>query len=166
MDRTDLKRRVWRFCILGGWLAGITVGALVSQYNLSDASWLPLIYSSRISVIGFLAMLIIPFLLSALFFRLSLPGLIVPLSFVKAFSYGWCSGCIMLYFHSAGWLVRFLLLFTDTFVAIFLIWFWFRNAYSRVERLKEDTLICLIFTLLIGCIDCCVISPFGISLIL
>ncbi len=165
MNRADVKGNVCRICIFGGWLAGLTTGALFAHLNSFDITWMHSVFSSRISVIGFLMMLIAPFLLSTLFFRLSLPALVVPLAFIKAFSYSWCSGCIMICFHSAGWLLRLLLLFTDTFVAVILIWYWYRNVNSRVERLKNDTLISLIFTLLIGCIDCCVISPFGISLL-
>lgn len=165
MNRTGVKENVCRIFIFGGWLAGLTVGALFAHSNSSEITWMPALYGSHISVIGFLAMLIAPLLLSALFFRLSLPWLVVPIAFFKAFSYSWCSSCIMIYFHSAGWLLRLLLLFSDTFVAVILIWYWYRNLSSREERLKNDTLTCLIFLLLIACFDCCVISPFGISLL-
>lgn len=149
------------------WLAGLVAGMFLAiQFTTIHNPWTQSLAYSRLSVIGFLASLSIPFLLSAILFRMSIFWLIIPLIFGKAFSYSFSVCVILITFADAGWLLCRLLVFSDSIVAVFLLWFWFRNLDMNNNCRQVDLLLCLVITLAIGCIDCCVISPFGISLLL
>ena len=149
------------------WLAGLSAGVLVTAQSSTIHNTLTQSLSySRLSVVGFLASLVAPFLLSAIFFRMSLFGLVIPLIFGKAFSYSRCVCLLMISFPGAGWLLCRLLVFSDFIVTVLLLWYWFRGLDQKNNRRQIDLLLCLVIALAIGCIDCCVISPLGISLLL
>ena len=149
------------------WLAGLVAGLFAATHSTTLHNTLTQSLSySRLSVVGFLVSLSFPFLLSAIFFRMSLFGLVIPLIFGKAFSYSWCVCAILILFGDAGWLLCRLLIFSDSIVTVLLLWYWFRGLDRENVRRQVDLLLCLVIALAIGCIDCCAISPFGISLLL
>ncbi len=161
------SRHCFVFCYSLVWLAGLIAGALAATHSSTiHNSWTQSLVESRLSVVGFLASLIFPFLLSAIFFRMSLFGLAIPLIFGKAFSYSWCVCVLRICFADAGWLLSNLLVFSDSIVTVLLLWYCFRRLSQNDNRRQVDLLLCVVITLVIGCIDCCVISPFGISLLL
>ena len=161
-----LRQRYYLYFSLA-WLAGLIAGALTATQSAAIHNSLTqsLCYS-RLSVVGFLASLSVPFLLSAIFFKMSLFGLVIPLILWKAFSYSWCVCAVLVSLADAGWLISRLLLFSDSVVTVLLLWFWFRGLDRESTGRQVDLLLCLVMTLSIGSIDCCVISPFGISLLL
>ena len=160
------RRRFYLYFSLA-WLVGLFAGAFfATQATTIHNSLTQSLSYSGLSVVGFLAGLSFPFLLSAIFFQMSLYGFLIPLIFGKAFSYSWCVCAILCSFFDAGWLVWHLLLFSDSIVTILLLWYWFRGLKEENNRRQVDLLLCLVFTLAIGCIDCCIVSPFGISLLL
>lgn len=149
------------------WLAGLAAGVLVAiQSSAIHNSLTQSLPYSRLSVVGFLVSLIAPFLLSAIFIKISLFGLIIPLIFGKAFSYSWCVCLLLISYPGSGWLLCRLLVFSDFIVTVLLLWYWFRGLDQKNNRRQNDLLLCLVIALAIGCIDCCVISPLGISLLL
>lgn len=167
--RLSVRRRIDPFYLYFSfaWLAGLVAGVLTAtQSTTIHNSLTQLLSYSRLSVIGFLASLSLPFLLSAIFFKMSLFCLVIPLIVWKAFSYGWCVCAILISFADAGWLLSRLFLFSDSIVTVLLLWFWVRCLDMKNNRRQVDLLLCLVITLAIGCIDCCVISPFGISILL
>ena len=148
------------------WVLGLISGA---AFSINSASCL---YSltrslrySDLSVVGFLAMLIFPYLLSTVIFKLSMWKGIIPLVFFKAFSFSCCAVAIIRAFGSSGWLLRLLLLFSGSISVVFLIWFWIRNCSKSRRNLHGDLLLCIVLTLVAGFIDYSLISPFGIYLL-
>ncbi len=161
-----LKRNIKLLCFSLIWLLGLSLGAYVaSQTTTIHNSWMQSLYYSRLSIIGFLAMLIFPFLLSAILFRMSFWKMVLLLFFVKAFAFSWLASSIILYFDGAGWLLRWLLLFSESIASVLLVWFWTRNRQGRSNRRQNDLLLCLVIALVIGCIDSSVVSPFGIAML-
>ena len=154
-------------CYSVAWLVGLVVGAFVATCaSATHKSWARLIADSRVSIWSLLASLSVPFLLSAILFEFSLFGLVVPLIFGKAFSFSWCVCALLVGFADAGWLLSRLLVFSDFVVSVLLIWFCFRGLDQNAHRRRTDLLLCIVLSFAVGCIDFCVISPFGISLLL
>lgn len=144
------------------WLLGLFAGLLVALRTVTiHNTWTQSLQYSDLSVVGFFAMLILPYLLSAILFRVSSWKFVLPLIFLKAFIYSWCATTIVRAFGYSGWLFRFLLLFSDSLTVVLLLWFWIRNCNYDVAGRQRDLLFCLVLTLIIGCIDCSMISPFG-----
>ena len=149
------------------WLAGLVAGVCAATHlSTIHNSLTQSLIESRLSVVGFLASLVLPFVLSAILFRVSLFGLVIPLVFGKAFSYSWCVCVLLICFADAGWLLSRLLVFSDSIVAVLLLWYWFRGLGQDNHHRQVDLLLCIVIALVVGCIDRCVISPFGISLLL
>ncbi len=154
------------FSISCSWLLGLIAGLLVALRTATTFnSWTLSLQYSDLSVIGFLATLIFPYLLSAILFRVSTWKAVLPLIFLKAFSYSWCAIAIVRVFVYSGWLLRLLLLFSDSLSVVLLLWFWIRNCNSDTAGRHRDLLLCLVLTLIIGCVDCSLISPFGVYLL-
>lgn len=143
------------------WVTGLFAGfyyALHASTFLS--SLMRSVAKSRLSIVGLLFTLSLPFFTSAFFLRLSKPMLILAVAFIKAFCFSCCSYSLTVAFGDAGWLVRSLLLFSSSCSTVILLWFWVRNLSCENEAIKADFLLCMIANVLIGCIDYIVVSPF------
>ncbi len=149
------------------WCAGLVLGALLA---LNARSFLvPMICGAAArtpSVIGLFAVTALPFLLSAYAVFISEPRLMLILSALKAMGFGFCACGVSLAFGSAGWLVRFLFLFSDFCGIPALYVFWLRYL-SGERRCTLPELGCWVgFSTAIGIIDLFFISPFLAKLIL
>ena len=160
----------WRkFCKLFlalSWHFGLLCGVLIT--DKCDPDLLSLMRSavlSRVSIVGLLAVTFLPFLLSAFAVIFSSPWLMIPISFLKAFSFGYCASAVSTSFGSAGWLVRWLLLFSACCSVPVLYWFWLRHISGSQKSLWMDLVLCAVIVLLIGCLDYRVISPFLVKLL-
>jgi hypothetical protein len=109
-------------CFLAlSWTFGLGFGGLVFRYVGSHlAPWMPLAASCQPSIPGLLFSTLIPFLLSAFAVYLSVPKLLFGICFCKAFLLGYVCCGVFAAFGSAGWLVRWLFLFTDLWGAALL----------------------------------------------
>lgn len=120
--------RKWADWILAfSWLSGLGAGALV--FRFADDISVSLMRSaaeSPVSIVGLLICTLLPFLFTAFAVYLSLPRLLIPISFCKAFAYAYVSCAVLTAFGTAGWLVRALLLFSDTCCAGLLYGCWMR----------------------------------------
>ena len=154
---------MWFSCF---WIIGLGVGSYsaicTSTIHNSLTQWL---CYSHLSVVGLIVCLTLPFLLSAILFRMSLPGAVIPVIFLKAFSFSYCASSLVYPLHYSGWLLRLLFLFSDSMVTVPFLLFVMRNISSDRRSRHISLLQCLIWILIIGCIDSCLISPFGISLL-
>lgn len=151
--RTVLISFVWIVGLLFGCHLGLqlTDSGILLMYN---AIRFPFSFASLYFI------LFLPFILSALFVRLSAPLLSLIVVFIKALSIGCCTCGIMLAYSSAGWLIRFLLLFSDTLIIILLIWFWIRNIAGDGKKLNADVFLSAVFLFIISCVDYFVVSVF------
>jgi len=120
--------------------------------------------SSRVSIVGLIASVYLPFLLSAFAVYTNKPRFIYFICFVKAALLAQGALAVALAFGSASWLARFLLQFTDLLLAPVLCWFVIR-LLSGVVALKRDFCFCSVIFLMTGSLDYCVVSPFLVMLI-
>lgn len=151
--RTALITSVWIIGLLLGCYLGFQSAEesalIIHNIILVPASFIRLFFA-----------LFLPFVLSAFFIRLSVPLLSLFIVFIKAISVGCCSCGMLVVFSSAGWLIRFLLLFSDSLVIVLLLWFWIRNIAGDRRKFYFDLLLCSVLVFFISCIDYFAVSPF------
>lgn len=159
-------RKGGRFILAFFWVTGLLCGIFAFRRVGSDL--VPLMRRAAyapVSIVGILCAATLPFLLSAFAVFLSRPVWILPICFGKAFCFSLISMGILQAYGSAGWLIRYLLLFGNCASAPILYWLWLQ--YFRKYRstpLWEGTL-AFSLALLLGSINYRVIAPLLASLI-
>ena len=166
LDLSKLWRKGCRFFLACFWLSGILCGVLA--FLSAGRTLVSLMRSTLlvpVSIVGMLCVTILPFLLSAFAVSLSKPVFLLPICFGKAFLFAFVSIGILQAFGSAGWMFRWILLFSDCVCVPLLYWFWLRHI-SGVRSLYggEAALMCAL-GLLIGSVNFSIISPFLAGLI-
>lgn len=147
------------------WSAGFCLGIYIaSQTNKFVSSMMRAAPFSSVSIVGLFVVSLLPLIVSAFAVYGSAPLAILPVAFLKAFGFAFCSEIILSAYGSAGWLVRFLLLFSDSCVCVILLWFWFRNINGATYSTKKELAVCTGMTLLLGSIDYFFICPFLLKL--
>ena len=111
--------RKWDKLLLAlSWVAGLRLGGFVFRYwGSALVSQMPLAARSQPSIFGLLTSSLLPFLFSAFAVYIGAPWLLYGICFLKACSFGYISCGVFASFGIAGWLVRWLFLFTDLFSA-------------------------------------------------
>ena len=144
-------RLLWQkranYFLLLFWIVGFAIGAMCIffAYDLY-AGAIQSVAVMDATVLGLFLLGAIPLMLSYFAIRLSIAPLILIPAFTKAFSFAFCSFGILWTYGSAGWLIRALLLLTDSTWVVILLFFWLRNATGEHETLKRD----LLFSVAIG----------------
>ncbi len=116
------------FFLALSWILGLGYGVFVFRNTGSDlVSLMPLAVMRQPSIFGLLLSSVLPFLFSAFAVYICVPGLLLVISFVKAFLLAYVSCGIFSAFGSCGWLIRWLLLFTDLIGTVFLYLYWLRH---------------------------------------
>lgn len=147
-------------------LLGLVFG--VAVFSAAGDSFLSLmrgILSGSVSIVGLLCVTFLPFLFSAFAVSISEPWLLLPVSFGKAFLFSLVSLGLLQGFGSAGWLVRWLLMFSDLVSLPLLYGFWQRHISGERRYCFAECFALLSFFFLIGSVDYCCISPFLADLI-
>lgn len=149
----------WLFGVLLGFCAALSAGyALLGLVRDATVESAPLF---RV-----IAVAVIPFLLTALASLLRQHWLIYVLCFFKAFAFGFCAVSISAAYGSAGWLVRFLLLFSDYLTIPVMYYFCVRQIKDSAFHADINFVSILIYTFAVGAIDYCFIIPFLRSVVL
>lgn len=148
------------------WILGLITGSFFSvSASNSFLSAMLSAASGRLSISGLLSAMLLPLLFSAFAVYISKEWLLIPIAFLKAFSFAYLGVGVMMAYGQAGWLIRCLLMFTDSLIMPLLWWFWL-NALTlpRGQMLGISALAggVLVF---IGSFDYFVISPFLANLI-
>ncbi len=144
------------------WLAGLLIGILLSsQMDRSIFTALRPILSERTSIIYHFAIVALPFLFAAYCIAIHKSKLLFFICFLKAVHFSFCGHLLYHAYGSAGWLVRFLLQFTEIFTMPILFAYCLRNISCGYDSAQRDLLICLILVAFMSCIDYFVISPLG-----
>ena len=143
------------------WILGFLIGNYFASQT-ADIHHLLLhnIAFCSVSFLGLYFALFFPFILSAFLIRSPVQSFTLLIVFAKALSIGFCACGIMIAFSSAGWLMRSLLLFSDSLIVILLLWFWIRNYTYEISKLNTDLSICAVLSFIISCIDYFAVSPF------
>lgn len=148
-------------------LSGFILGAYVA--TLAEPSSFSLMRSAAdgcVSIVSLLSALLLPFLFTAFAVYIAKPWLLIPIAFFKAFFFSYLGTEIIFLFGGSGWLLRLLLMFTDSLSMPVLCWFWVR-IYSGRKVLNVRCLTTAVVILFgIVCLDYRLISPFLVNLLL
>ena len=159
-------QRKLRLLFIVVFLLGIAVGASLSALVQNSLfTWICSASFGQASFLGLAVVLTGPLLVSFLAFYFTVPILILPIAFMKAVIFGFCGCCILFAYGDAGWLVRLLLLFSDSTMLTALCWYWLKHLDGTRFGLKQNTLLCLLSALIIGITDYMYISPFAAILL-
>ncbi len=145
------------------WLAGLLLGTMAIWLDPFFFSWMRPQLSDRVSIVSSIVAAVFPFLLAALAVHINCKVLLLILAFLKTFSFAFCGFLIFHAYGSAGWLLRFLLMFTDICILPIFCWYCIRSIEKN--RVKDFT-VCVFFALAVACFDCFVVSPFLAKLIM
>ncbi len=146
------------------WILGIFLGLYLSvSLTENSKSLVRTLLESRVSTVGLIANLFLPFIISAIVWKFKIPAIYLLLAFTKAICYGFCLCSIGYVFREAGWLLRWLFLFSDTCSSALLLWYWYRNITFNHSSAK-DLYICGILAVSIALIDICHVIPFSLRL--
>ena len=143
------------------WVFGLIFGSICAVAGRSVLT--PLIFSAASASAPLFQLLLITLLPVVFSFCAALWGeywLLQPIIFGKAFLFAYVASAITVTYGTAGWLVRFLLMFTDFCTLPLLLWYWIQLYTRRRSQLFASTALFLVFFLLIGVLDTHFISPF------
>lgn len=143
------------------WCAGICCGMILA--TRADDTYFSLMRRaamSPVSIVGLAASAYLPFLLSAFAVYFGKHTFLYGICFVKALMFAMAAVGAELAFGSAGWLVRFLLQFSDILLLWLLFWFCLRHIRRESAGLRHHFGICTAAVMAVGSIDFCIISPF------
>ena len=152
---------VHKLLLVSVWILGLFLGCyFASRIPADTVSLMRSVTDDRLSIVAIILVLILPLFMSAILLRITMPVLIFPLVLIKAFCFSFCSYGLVIAFADAGWLVRWLLVFSDSCIVVLLLWFWFRNIAGDRRTLKADLAVCSIASALIVFFDYLIVSPF------
>ena len=149
-----------KILLLAGWCLGLVLG--ICYVSQADGSFFVLMRraaESPVSIVGLLAVLVLPFLITAFAVLISRPQLLILLAFLKAFSFGACACCVDQAFLSAGWLLRIFLMFSDLLSLPVLLWLWLRCISGERRRTVRDLVFSGVLLAAVGTVDYCLVSP-------
>lgn len=160
-DFTDFWRRCSRLCLALIWIFGLIAGCILFfSAEPEFSSLMPMAVGGRVSIVGLLSVILLPFLFSAFAVFISQSWLLLPLAFCKAVCFSYVSLGVMEAYGSAGWLMRLLLMFSDIAVLPLLYGYWQRYISGDRQFGIWPGLLFLVGGLCIGSMDYCLISPF------
>lgn len=132
----------------------------VRRFCLSRGRGFPEFSDARpVSIVSLLGVTMFPFLLSAFAVYISEPWLLLIVSFGDAFVLSFVSLGVMRCGGSAGWLVRWLLVFSASLASPLMYLYWLRHLTGRrrFDGLEAACVLCL--CALIGSVDFRLVSP-------
>lgn len=166
LNLSFLRCRTLRTVLALLWIVGLLLGAVVSlSADTLLSSTMRSALHSGMSIFGLLAALLLPFLITALAVFISQPSLLLPVAFLKAFLFSFTGTGLLTAFGTSAWLLRCLLMFSDTLVLPLLWWLWLRLLSDDRNTALYSCLFAVAGTVLIGCFDFALVSPFLVSLI-
>ena len=133
-------------------------GSLTSLYIISFVPDSTLflfrsILHNRTTLFGLILVQMLPLLMSCFTFWLRKPEFAYPVIFFKAFSFSYCLFGIFLLYDTAGWMMRWVILFSASCSILPLIWFWYRNFPRRGVSFNKDVCICTFIVILFCLVD-------------
>ncbi len=143
------------------WCLGLIIGALFSYETQSiSISLMRTAASTRVSIVWLLVLRTAPLVLSAIAIYLRLPYFTLIIVFFKAFIFGFAACGTVWTFFSSGWLITSLLMFSDFFMVIPLLYFWIRHISGTQSYLRRDFIVSLLLSAALCIADYLFVSPF------
>ena len=148
------------------WCVGMVLGLYFAFLpNVHSFPAMAADVSSCVSIFSLLAALSLPVLCSFFAAFVSMLWLLVPLSFIKSFSFSYVGSLLFQISESGGWLLRSLCLFSSCVTAWILCWLWLRCCYCNRRSCLISCVIAGVLTLAVGFVDYRFISPFLVNLL-
>ena len=147
------------------WAAGLLLGAIFSLS--ADTLLLPTMRTAlfgSMSISGLLASLLLPLLFTAFAVYISQPILILLIAFLKAFLFSFTAMGLLMTFGASAWLIRILLMFSETLTLPLLWWLWM-YLLSENCMVRYGTIPVGLAIVLFGCVDYTFIGPFLAALL-
>ncbi len=119
----------------------------------------------HVSIVGLFFVMLLPFVITAFAVWISMPLLLLPVSFFSSFSFSLIVCYVVSAFGSAGWLVCSMFLFTSASTQLCLYWLSIRHLHGSSNLVTVDFLVCIVFLLAISMIDYLFVAPFLVQLI-
>lgn len=165
MGSAPYRRSYRKALLIMCWLAGSASGILFSHSASADA--IPFITGAvcqPITLCGALVVGFVPFLISALAV-FSCELWVLPLvGGMKGFGYCFVICAISMAFGDSGWLIRCMLLFSDTVLVPLLCLFDFRYFVGGTNRFPREWFIWFLVVAVVVSLDYFVVSPFFVGL--
>lgn len=155
----------FRVCFLAFlWICCLLIGILLASNDPSIFLLMRTAPTCHVSIVGLTVVLILPvsFSIVGLIFRKFVINYLILA--VKAFLTGYLLYGLLSYYGSAGWLVRGLMLFSDSTINMVLLWLIFRHINGNRGTLAVDSTISVFLAVSIGITDYLFVSPFLCSL--
>lgn len=161
-----LHCRTQRTALASLWIIGLLFGAVIALS--ADTFLVPTMLSAlqgSLSIFGLLIALLLPLLITALAVYISQPILLFPLAFLKAFLFAFSAVGVFASVGESAWLIKGLLMFSDTLALPFLWWLWLQVVDSEDGTVLRCMVPAAVFVVLIGCFDYAFVAPFMARLI-
>lgn len=148
-----LRREVNVLLLAACFSAGLILGIRMSCEADFPLSLMRGAMTSTVSIVRLLSVLLLPVLISALAVYFSKPQFLYGIAFLKAFLFAFVSAGITAGFGSAGWLARWMLMFSDCLCLPLLWLYWLRHLPGRKTFQIADIWILACCIGLIGLLD-------------
>ena len=157
------KRCVYIFksprCNLGlFWTFGLLLGGYVAESAPFISTSLILAAVDSVSIVRLFYVTILPFAITLLLALSTTKRFVYPLAIAKSFIYAYCSIILIRIFSGYGWLIKSLLLFSDSISVIMLLLVWGKIIQDSISRM--DWLL-IVATVCISCVvDYYIVMPY------
>lgn len=159
-------RRHCTVVLLSFWILGSISGIILAVSLNADIRLLVYNAVSQPLLPADLLLVLFPFLIGTLAVYSSETWMLPVLGFLKVFAFSFVSCTISMVFGDSGWLIRFLLLFSDIFLVPACCVFCLRYFTGNHGLIRREWFIWFLIALIVGCIDFFVVSPFLLTLFL
>ena len=147
------------------WITGIVLGFGLSFILKAQSIPLMLVVSDcSISIAGLCFIILVPFLISLISYKLSKRWLIYFWAFVKGVCLGHSIPVMLWSFGTAAWLLHFLLSFSNVITLVPIFFFWFQCIRPEDSLPQKFVRLILIISVCVGLIDFFLISPSVLTL--
>lgn len=143
------------------WILGLVFGLyFVASMDNSLLETFYIASINRPSIFSILFVSLLPIAVSATAVFCSGPVLIYALCILKAFCFSVSLCGVISVFGYSGWLLRLLLLFSDSCMVVLLLWLWCRILLSKHNSVLRDLLICTAIAVAVSMVDYFLVSPY------
>lgn len=149
--------------IILSWVLG-SLSSVFILFQYSFSLMCPLILD-RVSIVAMIVSLISPIVLLYILLNWCNIFFVIPVIYLKAFLYMSCYFSITLSFGSAGWLVRSLVLISDSICVILILFLCYQYITRNSTVFYRSFKISILIMFLIGSLDYYIISPFIMMLL-
>lgn len=146
------RRNYYKIAFLLIWCVGMLTGISIALHKSSTSFSMMRSFLGRVSIVGLLVSSSFPFVISAIMISLGQHWLLLPLGFIKAFTYFFCVCSVALVYGLSAWLTRYLLMFSASVASILLLWFCLR-CITEQRCIVKRTIICILITGIICVVD-------------